>query len=213
MSISVGESRHAEVEETPMEILEECKTSIYNWSSPGFRWTTTDPEQSDHAGNFPLIYLLKCFALAQFCHWCDLIGWLSSFDFPSWVCAHTNNGDRLEFGAGQLYLSLVNSSSFDSLSPSFSMTTWAICMRSTTYIPPSPFPQKVLCCKGPYNVPQTGLSLQVGVSQLGGFYPESLHQSIKRTHSCNTCIHRRTLSTILLPANNKRPCLYLRVRL
>lgn len=51
----------------------------------------------------------------------------------------------------------------------------------------------MLYCKGPYDALQTGWSLQVGVSQLSGSYPESLHQSINRSQSCNTCVHGMTL--------------------
>lgn len=70
----------------------------------------------------------------------------------------------------------------------FSVSCWG----SSTYTPSS-FPQKVLYSKGPYDALQTGWSLQVGVSQLSGSYPESLHQSINRSQSCNTCIHGMTL--------------------
>lgn len=71
------------------------------------------------------------------------------------------------------------------------------CKRSTTYTPSS-FPLKVLYCRGPYSVLQTGSSLQAGVSQLSGSYPESLHHSIKRSHSFMTLI------SFWLPVNKKK---------
>lgn len=127
----------------------------------------------DHVGIFPVIFKNVFLSSVLPLMWFDWIGCLvltsliESATDPTW--------NRLKFRKKKTLLS-----------------PWAICMRifqfpvrDLLHIPPSSFPKKVLYCKGPYNVLQTGSSLRIGVSLLSGSYPESLHPSIKRSHPCD----------------------------